>query len=133
MIKPSIRPNVWCIIHVNVNPKVGKISVFLNDVLLDEEIDVNPSELKLQHILTVLGGGKQAFNKGGDVRRILVYGAEFSERQTKEEHYRIAANSTLISKQALKIQTLVRGHIERKKFVKRKEEESAETGHIFFD
>ena len=73
LIKPSVRPDVWCIMSVNVNPDAGKISIFLNGVLLDEQNNINPSELRLQHKLTVLGGGKQAFNKGGDIRKITIH------------------------------------------------------------
>ena len=130
LIKPSVRPDVWCIVSVNVNPDAGKVSIFLNDVLLDEQTDLNPSELKLQHKLTVLGGGKQAFNKGGDVRRILIHGAEFNDTQVKEIYYHIAASSTLISKQVRKIQALFRGYLERQRLAKRQEEES---GKILFE
>jgi hypothetical protein len=134
LIKPSVRPDVWCIMSVNVNPDAGKISIFLNGVLLDEQNNINPSELRLQHKLTVLGGGKQAFNKGGDIRRITIHGAKFSELQVKEEYYRIADSSTLISKQARKVQALFRGHLERKKMTSiLEEEEKKVAGRIVFE
>jgi hypothetical protein len=97
-----------------------------------EELD--PSDLRLHHKVVVLGGGKQAHMRGGDVRRIVIHADALYDEAVRSVYHRLANEHPVIGGRAAKIQAVFRGfmmrllrtrEIERNKqeLLKEKEEE----------
>ena len=91
---------------------------------------VDPLLLKLQHKLVVLGGGRQADARGGDVRRLLIHNIALSERSTsignvKTLYLRLAVEHPGLGGRVAKIQSIYRGFIVRRKRAKEAEVQNA--------
>lgn len=70
--------------------------------------------MKLQHKVVVLGGGKQAHIKGGDVRRIVIHKTLLNPKQLMELYIQLANEHPFIGGRVIKIQCIYRGYITRK-------------------
>ena len=146
-----IRPSTWHIITVSVKPKVGSMCSFVDDNLCHvyngKNADVN--NLKLQHKLTVLGGGRLAEARGADIRRLVIHDKALGEschelstgylsnRVTSGDisslplnyHFlTIAQDHPGIGGRALRIQTIYRGFIVRYRARKLAEAETEAAG-----
>jgi hypothetical protein len=115
---PSVRKMVWAVISFNVCPEEGRMTTYINGRKCHEANGLDPSELRLQHKLVVFGGGKLAHSQGGDIRRLIVQGAECTDSQVYDNILRTMASSSLITEYISKIQARIRGHIQRLKFSK---------------
>jgi hypothetical protein len=63
----------------------------------------------------VLGGGKQAHMRGGDLRRVVVHGAALHGADIADVYLRLANDHPGIGGRASRIQAVYRGFIVRKK------------------
>ena len=113
---PKIVPNIWYIISFNVNPLSGLLSCFINGKLSHEARDLDPAELKLQHKLNILGGGKQIHAKGGDIQRVIIHGATYSSNDVLSEYWKLVDSSSYYSFLIKKIQAIYRGKLARKAY-----------------
>ena len=113
---PKIVPNTWYIISFNVNPSSGLLSCFINGKLSHEARDLDPAELKLQHKLNILGGGKQIHAKGGDIQRVIIQGASYSSNDVLSEYWKLVESSSYYSFLIKKIQAVFRGKLARKAY-----------------
>jgi hypothetical protein len=67
-------------VSVVVQPSEAKIATYVNGKLCHISTELDPSELRLHHKLVVLGGGKQAHARGGDIRRVVIHNKAFEEK-----------------------------------------------------
>lgn len=141
----AIRPSTWHVITVSVRPLEGSMCSFIDGNLCHtfsgHNIDVN--NLKLQHKLTALGGGRQAEARGADIRRLVIHDRALGGEchavrgDYKSDRRSIASISALpldwlyvcmahdhpaIGGRALRIQTVYRGFIVRRRAKKLTEE-----------
>lgn len=147
-IPVTIKPSTWHVVTVSVRPRQGSMCSFVDGNLCHafngRVGDVN--SLKLQHKLTVLGGGRQAEARGADVRRLVIHDGAvgghlhnaddgyMSDRETAGAIEALPLNkffTTLandhpgIGGRALRIQTVYRGFIVRHRVKKVAEAEAA--------
>lgn len=125
--KVRVRAGHWAVVSISVQPAAGTMRTYIDGELCHLSTDLDPADLKLQYKLVVLGGGKQAHVRGGDVRRIAIHGdAIQSDDQAKALYFAIANDSPAIGGRALRIQTVYRGFISRKKLKQEREQEERE-------
>lgn len=90
--------------------------------------------MRLHHKVVVLGGGKQAHMRGGDIRRLVIHGTALHGSDIMDVYHRLANDHPGIGGRAVRIQAIFRGFIMRKRrdeeiaknkaeFLKEKEEE----------
>ena len=115
---PFVRKGVWTIISFNVFPVEGRMATYINGRKCHEANGINPADLQLQHKLVVFGGGKLAHSQGGDIRRLIVQGAGYTDSKVYDEVLRMMASSSLFIEYISKIQAHVRGYIQRLKYVR---------------
>jgi len=115
---PFIRKRVWTVISFNVSPEDGRMATYINGRKCHEAFGLDPADLRLQHKLVVFGGGKLAHSQGGDIRRLTVQGADYTDSQVYDEAFRMMASSSLFTEYISKIQARVRGYIQRLKYSK---------------
>ena len=65
----SVQAGVWCVVTVCVSPLLGEMHTYINDSHCHHFAGINAADLKLHHKLVVLGGGKRAEDRGGDLQR----------------------------------------------------------------
>lgn len=65
----GVQAGVWCVVTVCVSPLLGEIHTYINDSHCHHCVGINGVDLKLHHKLAVLGGGKRAEDRGGDLQR----------------------------------------------------------------
>jgi hypothetical protein len=70
--------------QVCVDPNAGSLETYVDGVLCHVSQGLDPIELRLQHKLVVLGGGKQAHVRGGDVFRVRIITAALNARGVME-------------------------------------------------
>jgi hypothetical protein len=58
----------------------------------------------------VLGGGRQAQIRGGDLRRITIHSKAFDEKEIRNLYYHLADDNPAIGGRAVKIQAAFRGY-----------------------
>ena len=78
--------------------------------------NLDPSDLRLHHKVVVLGGGKQAHMRGGDIRRIVLHSASLHGEDVRDVYHRLANDHPGIGGHAVRIQALYRGRVIRKKW-----------------
>ena len=104
-----VRPGQWVIVTVTVNPCAHSISTYINGLLCHEAADLEAEDLRLQNKLVVLGGGKQAHSRGGDLRRVLVHDDALDADAARAEYWRIAADSPTMAGPIARAQAVFRG------------------------
>lgn len=88
----------------------GEVSTYVNGHLCHVSSNLDPADLRLQYKLVVLGGGRQAQNRGGDLRRITIHSKEFSAPEMRNLYYHLAEENPAIGGRLVKIQAAFRGH-----------------------
>eukprot|EP01038_Epipyxis_sp_PR26KG_P004031 gene4031-5768_t len=121
--KVRVRPAQWSFIFVSVNPEKGQLRSYVNGQLCHESVDLDPVDLRLHHKLVILGGGKQAHVKGGDVRRVVIYGDELDADCARALYYKLSHENPGVSFKVTRIQAIYKGWIQR---VKKQRIEEAE-------
>ena len=82
--------------------------------------------MRLHHKVVVLGGGKQAHMRGGDIRRLVIHGTALHGADILDVYHRLANDHPSIGGRAVRIQAIFRGFIMRKRRdeeIKRNKEE----------
>lgn len=110
----KVLPDRWVILTVCVDPSAGRLRVFVDGEFSHESSGLDPADLRLHHKIVVLGGGKQAHARGGDMRRVVLHSAELSSEAVKAEYWRLAADSPSIGGRLVRFQAIVRGRLMRK-------------------
>lgn len=77
--------------------------------------DLDPADLRLHHKVVVLGGGKQAHMRGGDIRRLVIHGTALHGADIMDVYHRLAQDHPAIGGRAVRIQAIFRGFIMRKR------------------
>jgi len=109
----SVRHGVWHVISVVVKPCAGEVSTYVNGLLCHESTNLDPADLRLQYKLVVLGGGRQAQNRGGDVRRITIHSKDFNASEMRKLFYSLADENPAMGGRAVRIQAAFRGFSKR--------------------
>jgi hypothetical protein len=109
----SVRHGVWHVISVVVKPSAGEVSTYVNGHLCHESNNLDPADLRLQYKLVILGGGRQAQNRGGDLRRITIHSKDFNASEIKELYCNLADENPAIGGRAVRIQAAFRGYSKR--------------------
>lgn len=110
--RPSaLRAGVWSTITAVVSPARGSLLTYVDGKLCQSFEGLDPADLRLQHKLTVLGGGKQALNRGGDVRRVVIHSRCLPAEAVQVVHYKLVGNNPLVLRPLIKLQACVRGYI----------------------
>jgi hypothetical protein len=112
----KIRSGFWQTITVVVDPEAGTLVTYINGVLCHTSTDLETSDLRLHHKFVVLGGGKQAHARGGDVRRVLIHGALLSPESVQALYTDLSNQHPFIGGRATRIQAVYRGYIVRKTY-----------------
>ena len=77
--------------------------------------DLDPSDLRLHHKVVVLGGGKQAHMRGGDIRRMVIHSDALQGPDVMDVYLRLANDHPGIGGRAVRIQAVYRGYMMRKR------------------
>jgi len=109
-----IRVNVWYILSFVVHPNEGSIFCYINGDLCSTSMGLNTKNLTLEHKLIVLGGGKIAQDRGGDVRKMVVHSAALDKEAIKALYFKMADEHEGIGGRGLLIQRVARGYICRR-------------------
>ncbi len=112
----KIRSGFWQTITVVVDPEAGALVTYINGVLCHTSNDLKASDLRLHHKFVVLGGGKQAHARGGDVRRVLIHGALLSPESVQALYIDLSNQHPFVGGRATRIQAIYRGYIVRKAY-----------------
>ena len=123
--KAAVKAGIWAIVTIVVEPSQGTITTYVNHYLCHISQFLDKDDLKLQHKLVVLGGGKKAHAKGGDIRRIVVYNQALSLEAVTSISAQLLTENPGVGKRVAKLQALIRGDLYRTKIEKEKEAEKA--------
>jgi hypothetical protein len=96
------------------------MTTYINGTLCHQATNLDPSDLRLHHKLVVLGGGKLAHARGGDIRRLCIHSAALNSDAIKEVFLSTADDSPAIGGRALQIQRIYRGFKARKTYLAKK-------------
>ena len=107
----------WQIITIAVKPEEGEMVTYVNGDVCHVSSGLDPSDLRLHHKLVVLGGGRQAHSRGGDIRRVMIHSAPLNEEGAKKVFYLLGNDNPSIGARVLLVQSLYRGYIVRKKLI----------------
>jgi hypothetical protein len=110
----SARAGIWLVISVAVRPSAGEVSTYINGNLCHVSDNLDPADLRLQYKLVVLGGGRQAQNRGGDLRRLTIHSRDFDNTEMRKLYYQLADENPAIGGRATRIQAAFRGYYKRK-------------------
>jgi Ca2+-binding EF-hand superfamily protein len=112
----KIRPGKWAVVTVVVQPSQCRLVSYVDGSLCHVAEDLDPADLRLQHKVVVLGGGKMAHVRGGDVRRMVVHSAAMSTDQVRSLYYAVAQENPAIGGLLVKAQALYRRYRVRKTY-----------------
>jgi hypothetical protein len=112
--KAKVRAGWWVVITLSVDPAARTLSSYVNGDLCHVATDLEPADFRLQHKLVVLGGGKQAHARGGDVRRIMVHNDALDAAGVQSVFSTMATDNPGVGGRLVKLQALYRGYKYRK-------------------
>lgn len=112
--KGKIKPAYWSVASIVVSPSAGTVTSYVNGIFCHLSTDLDPSDFKLNHKIVVLGGGKQAHARGGDVRRLVIHSAALDQKSISDVFYSMATCNPGVGRRVAKLQALYRGYIYRK-------------------
>ena len=69
----------------------------------------------MHHKLVILGGGRQAHSRGGDIRRAIIHSSYLEAEGVQKVFYKLAQDNPSIGARVLLVQSLFRGYIARKR------------------
>lgn len=110
-----LTANKWAVVSICVQPSQGKLSTYVNGSLCSIAEDLDPADLRLQHRIVILGGGKQAHVRGGDIRRVTIHNSSLGEADVKDLYFTLSDRNPAVGGLWPKVQALVRGYLARKK------------------
>jgi hypothetical protein len=109
-----MRTGVWHTVTVAVKPEEGEVSTYVNGRICHNASDLDPTDLRLHHKLVVLGGGRQAHSRGGDIRRVVIHSGCLDADAVQSLFFRLANENPAVGGRAVKIQAAYRGFHTRK-------------------
>lgn len=109
-----MRSGCWHLISVTVKPNLGEVTTYVNGQVCHECTKLDPADLRMQYKLVVLGGGRQAQNRGGDIRRLTIHSKHFNSDEMQNLYYHLSQDNPAVGGRAVRIQAAFRGHIKRK-------------------
>ena len=104
-----MRAGVWHTITVSVNPEEGLMTTYINGVLCHTAAGLDPSDLRLHHKLVVLGGGRQAHCRGGDIRRVVIHSGCLDADAVQKIFFTLGNENPAVGGRAIRIQAAYRG------------------------
>jgi hypothetical protein len=111
----TMRAGVWHIISIAVKPEEGEMLSYVNGRLCHSASGLDPADLRLHHKLVILGGGRQAHSRGGDIRRVVIHSAYLDASGIESVFKKLANENPVIGGRARVIQSNYRGYLIRKK------------------
>lgn len=113
----AVKPGIWQIITVSVKPELGEMSTYVNGKLCHVATGLDPADLRLHHKLVILGGGRQAHSRGGDIRRVIIHSDYLEAEGVQKIADKLEDDNPVIGRRLLLVQSLYRGYIVRKKLI----------------
>ena len=83
----------------------------MNGQVCHECTKLDPADLRMQYKLVVLGGGRQAQNRGGDIRRLTIHSKHFNSDEMQNLYYHLSQDNPAVGGRAVRIQAAFRGYI----------------------
>lgn len=108
---------LWQIITVTVRPEEGEMITYVNGKVCHIATGLDPTDLRLHHKLVVLGGGRQAHSRGGDIRRVVIHSTSLSSEGAQKVFDLLSNENPFIGARVLLVQSLYRGYIVRKRLI----------------
>lgn len=115
----------WHVVSVVVNPTAGTLTSYINGIKCHTSTDLDISDLRLQHRVVILGGGKQAHVRGGDMRRVQILSGSLSDLGAMNMFYSIANDNPGTAGRLARFQALYRGYHHRRVIREAEEAEKA--------
>jgi hypothetical protein len=112
-----VKPGVWQIITVCVKPEEGEMTTYVNGKLCHLATGLDSTDLRLHHKLVILGGGRQAHSRGGDIRRAVIHSSYLEGEGIEKVFFKLAQENPSIGQRLLLVQALYRGYCARKKLL----------------
>lgn len=113
----AVIPGLWQFITVSVKPELGEMSTYVNGKLCHVATGLDPADLRLHHKLVILGGGRQAHSRGGDIRRVIIHSDYLESEGIQKICDKLENDNPIIGGRILLVQSLYRGYIVRKKLI----------------
>ena len=113
-IQGKIKPGYWAVVTLVVSPSLGTVTSYVNNNFSHVSTNLDPADLKLNHKIVVLGGGKQAHARGGDVRRLVIHSKALDQKGVLAVFSSMASSNPGVGKRITKFQALYRGFMYRK-------------------
>jgi Ca2+-binding EF-hand superfamily protein len=113
----AVKPGLWQIITVSVKPEEGEMTTYVNGKLCHVATGLDSSDLRLHHKLVILGGGRQAHSRGGDIRRAVIHSSYLNAEGCERIFFDLAQENPSIGTRILLVQSLYRGYVARKKLL----------------
>ncbi len=110
----KMKPGYWAVVTAVVDPTKGTIITYINGKLCHEGVGLDPTEIRLQHKIVVLGGGKQALTRGGDIRRIMIHSVALDATSVRELADIMMTDNPGVGGRVTKFQAIFRGYYYRK-------------------
>ena len=102
----------WATITVVASPRSGVIKTYINGRLCHESVH-EAADIRLQAKVVVLGGGKQAHARGGDIRRISIHGNALGPAAVTTVSDQLLSDNPGVGGRIVKFQARFRGFIYR--------------------
>ena len=111
-----VEAGKWHILALAVDVKGGSIQCFLDGKAMGPPVtNIDAEELRLRHKLVAFGGGKQAENRGGDIRRLVVVRGDVSAEDQASLYTLAICSHPMYGLLLRKAQAVFRGFLERKR------------------
>jgi hypothetical protein len=110
----QVRSGIWKIISISVDPEKNQLTTYVNGKICHHSNDLDAADFRLNHKIVVLGGGKQANVRGGDIRRLTIHSSALDAEHIEKVFVYLANENPSIGGRAVKIQTIFRGFKIRK-------------------
>ena len=122
---PKLVVGHWHAVTLAVDADAGTLDAFVDGARALALTGLDGAELRLQHRLTVFGGGNQAQARGGGVRRVLLHARLLGEDDAKALALTCTRDNAELVGCATRIEALGRGGIARRRERERREKEKA--------
>jgi len=112
--KAVITKNWWHVVTIVVDSANGSMKTYVDGVPCLSESGARVVDLVMHAKLSMLGGGKEAEARGGQVRKMHVHNAAFSDEEVQQLYLELYLNNPMYAQAALTMQRVARGLFARK-------------------
>jgi len=111
---PYLTPKRWHTLTAVVT-EGSKMSLYVDGTLTKGGENLLEPDLGLGQRLSIFGGGKQAEARGGVIRRLRITDGALTPSEILEQHMVLLSSNPLYADSALKVCSVVRGYIGRRR------------------